>query len=362
MGLIFLISNIYIIVTILIFTGGMMRIPHLFRAFAPLYYLIGPLLYFYFQGALFSERISLKRDWFHFLPALIQFIDLIPFYFTSSSIKREMLAQILEDASKVNLIGEGFINAEFHAVFRLILSAAYLLYILISLVKSREKILQRHQGAPIFNLLFLIIVVFTLGGITSGILLYGSFSESFPVNPTTNGGLFFASALVSFLCLLFLHGYIFFMPDNIFRITNPAAPGKFLPSKVKVNDESEPKIPSIDIDYSEVLLSKLELGLKVDQWFKINGFTVEACAKKMVCEKYILSKLINSHYKMRFTDLINFHRVEFIKEEIKKGSTKHVTLEGLADEAGFNSRTTFYNAFIKHEGISPLEFLKSTLK
>jgi AraC-like DNA-binding protein len=362
MGFIFLISNTYIIVTILIFSGGIMRIPHLFRAFAPLYYLIGPLLYFYFQGALFSERISLKRDWFHFLPALIHFIDLIPFYLTSSVEKKAMLAQIEMDPSKINIVGTGLIGSDIHATIRLTLLIAYLSYIFICLVKSRNIIWNQYNGKALFRLLILVIVVFALGGLTNGILLVDSFvGTSLNTSFASNGSLFYLT-LASFVSMLFLHGFIFFMPENIFNLSDPSNLKRFQNIRQRLDkQEIIPTIPT-ETESKDEILSKLELGLKFENWFKIKGLTIEECAQKLNCEKYILSKLINGHYKMRFNDLINMHRVEFVKSEIKKGSTKNITLEGLADEAGFNSRTTFYNAFIKHEGISPLEFLKSTLK
>lgn len=362
MGLIFLISNIYIVVSTLFFTGRIIAIPHLFRAFAPFYYLLGPFLLFYFRGAIFSKKVSLNRDWFHFLPAVVQFVDLIPFYFTSSIEKEVMLRRIQVDASQVNLVGSGLISAELHATIRLTLLVTYLAYVLICLIKSRRLLLKRNNGKALFHLLSLVIIVFILGALTNGIVLVGSFSGNFPINPFAESGLLFFSTLAAFLSLLFLQGYIFFIPENTFTLPKPSNLKKFDYLREKLSEEPISSKSSIETDSKSELLSKLELGMKVEHWYKINGLTVEECAKKMDCEKYILSKLINGHYKMRFNDLINYHRVEFVKSEIKKGSTKNITLEGLADEAGFNSRTTFYNAFIKLEGVSPLEFLRSTSK
>ena len=362
MGLIFLISNIYIVISTLFFTGGMLAFPHLFRAFAPLYYLLGPFLLFYFRGAIFNQKVRFQKDWFHFLPAVIQLIDLIPFYFTSSIEKEEMLRQIQIDASQVNLVGSGLIGAELHATIRLSLLVTYLAYVLICLIKSRRLLFKRNNGKALFRLLSLVIIVFVLGAFTNGIVLVGSFSGNFPINPFAESELLFSSTLAAFLSLLFLQGYIFFIPENTFTLPKPSNLKKFDYLKEKLSEEPISNKSSSETDSKTELLSKLELGMNVEHWYKINGLTVEECAKKLECEKYILSRLINGHYKMRFNDLINFHRVKFVKSEILQGSSKNITLEGLAEEAGFNSRTTFYNAFIKFEAVSPLEFLKSTQK
>ncbi len=164
---------------------------------------------------------------------------------------------------------------------------------------------------------------------------------------------------MAILGILFLQGFIFFIPETIFNLSEPSKLKKFDSLKNKLSLNGYNKLISSDLSDADMLiLGKLEVGLKVENWYKINSLTVEDYAKKIDCEKYLLSKLVNSHYNLRFTELVNVYRIEFIKEEIKKGAAKGITLEGLSEEAGFNSRTTFYNAFVKKEGISPLEFLK----
>ncbi len=358
MGFIFLISNTYIIVTFLIVTGNIIQIPHLFRAFAPTYYLIGPLLLFYFRGAVFNKVIVWNKDWPHFLPALIQFIDLIPFYLKPSFEKREILERILVDSRLTDFEGSGFLDAEIHSILRLVFLFAYLVYLLICLFKSRRRIHQFQNGKSFFQLLFLTLVVFLLGVINSSIYLINSFYSDLPTSLSSSSFPYFVLVGSSFVVYLFLHGFIFFMPETTFSLPDPSKLKKYDMLKKDTAEVTEPIETKKELELSASILSKLEIGMRVEKWFQINGLTVEECAKKLECERYILSKLINGHYKMRFNDYVNFHRVEFVKNEIKKGSTKKITLEGLSEEAGFNSRTTFYNAFIKHEGLSPQEYLK----
>ena len=64
---------------------------------------------------------------------------------------------------------------------------------------------------------------------------------------------------------------------------------------------------------------------------------------------------------MNFNDYINAHRVEAVKEAIRNGSSKELTLLAIALDCGFNSKTTFNRAFKKHSGISPKSFLQQVL-
>lgn len=360
MGLIFLISNIFIVSSFLVLSGNILAFPHLFRAFAPTYYLIGPLLYFYFHGALFNKKILWKKDWFHFLPAVVQLIDLIPFYIKSSVEKREILEKIVLDSKLVSVEGSGFLGAEFHVIIRFLILAAYLIYLFFLIFSHRQRIYNFENGKSFFHLLFLILIVFLVGNINSAFLLNNSFYSELASNPSASNFVIFVFIVCSFVAYLFLHGFIFFMPETTFRLTDPRRMKKFEELKQHVEVENSIVVPKLDLETNESLLSKLELGMKVEKWFKINELTVEECAKKLECERYVLSKLINRHHNMRFNDFVNLHRVGYIKEEIKRGSTKKITLEGLAEEAGFNSRTTFYNSFVKHTGVSPQEFLKNS--
>lgn len=72
-----------------------------------------------------------------------------------------------------------------------------------------------------------------------------------------------------------------------------------------------------------------------------------------------LSSLINEGMKTNFTDLINQHRVQaFIKLSESPDSQKY-SLLGLAEEAGFSSKASFYRIFKKETGMTPNSYLKA---
>jgi AraC-like DNA-binding protein len=80
-------------------------------------------------------------------------------------------------------------------------------------------------------------------------------------------------------------------------------------------------------------------------------------ASDLKVQPYILSAYINPMYQMRFNDLINWWRIQYVKEGLEKGEWNMLTLEAIADEAGFSNRTTFLNAFKKFTGMTPTAFL-----
>jgi AraC-like DNA-binding protein len=73
-----------------------------------------------------------------------------------------------------------------------------------------------------------------------------------------------------------------------------------------------------------------------------------------------LSSLLNNHYQVNFVDFINTYRINSIKEQMTlPQNMQHYTIESMAYEAGFSSRSAFYNAFKKLMGTSPAEFVRS---
>ncbi len=71
-----------------------------------------------------------------------------------------------------------------------------------------------------------------------------------------------------------------------------------------------------------------------------------------------LSMVINHHYKVRYTELMNRYRVNHAKELMAAGAWKELSLEGLAKQSGFANRTNFFLVFKKFTGLSPSEYLQ----
>jgi two-component system, NarL family, response regulator LiaR len=87
------------------------------------------------------------------------------------------------------------------------------------------------------------------------------------------------------------------------------------------------------------------------------GYTLNHLAKSVDFPAYIVSQTINRKFNMGFFDLVNHHRIEEALLLMKTEKAK-LTIEGIAYQCGFGSRTSFYNAFRKQTGCSPGEMMK----
>jgi AraC-like DNA-binding protein len=86
--------------------------------------------------------------------------------------------------------------------------------------------------------------------------------------------------------------------------------------------------------------------------YKNSDLTLSTIAHETgICHKKI-SMAINTYLNKTFFELVNTMRVEEAKRQLQNLNTEH-TIESIAAECGFRSRTTFFVTFKKNEGMSP---------
>ena len=96
-----------------------------------------------------------------------------------------------------------------------------------------------------------------------------------------------------------------------------------------------------------------------DQHFLNPATNLKEVASRLGIPSYVLSIFIRQAYQMHFNDVINSHRVNYIKEGLTHEQWDSLTLEAVGEIAGFNNRITFLNAFKKFTGITPSQYVKS---
>lgn len=126
----------------------------------------------------------------------------------------------------------------------------------------------------------------------------------------------------------------------------PAEQGKYRSSGLKELDKSKLKLEFIDY-------------LNTNKPYLNPTISLHELSQEMNVPPYQLSQLINETLKTNYYDLINTYRVNEFKEKIKVGKDKKLSILGVAQEAGFNSKSGFYKAFQKITGMTPSQYKNS---
>jgi AraC-like DNA-binding protein len=107
-----------------------------------------------------------------------------------------------------------------------------------------------------------------------------------------------------------------------------------------------------------IIAEKFTQLMESQKIFREEGLSVKDVADKLDVPAYIVSQAINSCLGKSFYDLVNSYRVEEAKRLMFDENLNHLSMVGIAFEAGFNSKTAFNTAFKKHTGMTPSEFKK----
>jgi AraC-like DNA-binding protein len=114
---------------------------------------------------------------------------------------------------------------------------------------------------------------------------------------------------------------------------------------------------------TEELCKCIEKYMVEEKIFKVKDLSLNSLSKVLNLSTHQLSSLLNNHFQQKFMDFVNTYRIKHIKEQIAIPSVLHnYTIETVANNAGFSSRSAFYNAFKKIVGMSPVEYSKSLVQ
>lgn len=108
------------------------------------------------------------------------------------------------------------------------------------------------------------------------------------------------------------------------------------------------------------LCGEIDAHMQQHSTYTDKNISLASLAASLGIAPHTLSLLLNNHYHLSFADYINTLRINCIKEQIaSSGHLKNYTIEAMANEVGFSSRSAFYSAFKKLVGLSPLQYIQS---
>jgi len=137
----------------------------LFGHVTPLIYLMGPMMFFYVRGVLTDNPRLSKRDFIHFIPALLDLVTRIPYFLKPWSHKLWLAGELISDISNLHRIANEFFPPSNIALpLRIIMMIGYTVYCLWMVWQFRRTYSVRNRvpiqvaSVPIRFLFFLLMV------------------------------------------------------------------------------------------------------------------------------------------------------------------------------------------------------------
>lgn len=123
-----------------------------------------------------------------------------------------------------------------------------------------------------------------------------------------------------------------------------------------VGGEPRTKKSGLDLDAAAALLARIEHPLTAERLFADGGLMLGRLAAAVESTPHQVSEVLNRHLKVTFHELLNRHRVEDVKLQLRDPDADGYTVEGIGVSAGFGSRSALYAAFRRLEGMTPAEY------
>ena len=328
----------------------------------PLSYLLGPLLLFYVKTTLADHSKLEKWDWLHLVPAAFIIINCLPF----TTLPFEQKAQIAHEIVNVTenyTLDFNFVSFEFILYSRSIHLLCYAIFSIVYLYLHSKKILKEYNSRSsnhsiisrwIF-LLCLMQIIIAINSIGHMSTLYGVQFSIFGIPSTTIfsekyyfeicGGGFFLQNLSLFLFPKILYGNVSYTiekgKDNIIEEIKSSLPKKQKETATVQDIERiiQDYLDTFPFILKEFSLSQMSFDLKIPERF--------------------LSNYFNKELEITFSDWRKNLRIDHVCTLIEDGEAKNLTIEAIATNAGFASRSKFIDAFKERKGVTPSAFIKS---
>jgi len=333
------ISAIVIIGTIT-FSGNIVYFPHLFRLDSPLHYLFGPVCFFYTLSSFKTDFRFRPVQLLNLLPFIINLIEFTPFYFSGASAKIELYNSILKT---------GTLILPLHTIFKTTLILIYLILQLYIFYKYKTQNISGNKSQRS------LITWFTIFLSEQAILLVGLFLNIISEFKLFADPYSYAILVESFYVYSATIALLFF-PELLYgktadeKNTEIIPKEKYLHSKLSEDDKLN-------------ILNDLKSFLRSESNPFLNpALTLVEVAKIIKVTPQELSQVVNEKTNLNFTNYINSYRIEKAKEILTSHDFSKLTIDSIAEMAGFQSKSPFYLAFKKHTGMTPKEFVVSQNK
>lgn len=343
-----------------------LEVPRFYRLPSPLYYAMFPAAYLYVK-LIVEDRTHLKRtEYLHFLPAVFHLLEMLPFYLLDTGEKLRVLSEVYQQKIIFYSHKEGLLPAYLHNIVRGAMALGYSFLIWRFLRSRKATLISSRFTSTVVQWLYTFMRINTTIG-----LVTLAFLTATAIQAETRS---FALHVVYLSVMLITNFHLLTRPDILYGM--PRAAG-IVPPQAPIssaNDDEETvgsngngsapvetirttkgvstDIPAFILDYK----TRVHEYLMSSRRFLEPGYTLQDLARETAIPKHHMQLLIFKGEGKKFSEFILDYRIRNIKDLIANGALKNKTLQALAVESGFSSKSAFIRSVKKLTGKTPKEY------
>lgn len=346
-------ANLLIVTTVLIWTSGSLSsllmfsgiykmVPTLVLIAYPFVFIAGAIYYFYIQLLLNKDFKFKGYHLFHFIPLFYAYYKLKGFFFLSFD-------------KKVSGLATGWFGDNERTFYDFVtfsipsfITIAYLILCLFLISKTVLKLKNDFSNTDIeflswlkrFTIIYLVLIVIDVIRLGLSIKIGWDLGEG--------------EIITNLLIAVLIQYYIFQVIKNPERVFYSLYESKKVKSIAVINEKH---LKKLDNGFSK----KLSTFMETEKPFLNPELKCHELAAMLSVTPHYLSKIINQDFNVNFYNFINKYRVEEFKEKVLKDENKNLTLSAVAQNVGFNSKSSFNRIFKSITLITPTQYLKQNI-
>lgn len=350
--------------SLVVYGGSVYLLAILLANVAPLYFLSGPLLYFFVRGIVTDSIRFRKTDILHFIPFFINLIAIIPYILTPFDYKMDIAKSVMQNFYAYRdydfkLFYPHYINN----IGRSLLLTIYIIMSFVLILKSQKRIKHTTGGLHqqfklVRNWLFLLlglVFITTIIHVNLGIL--SVFSNNLFLFISV--GYIFVNVGLSFY--LIIPVFILLSPKILYGMPKFNKADLTISRQQKQDAPATIKEKNVTMDENKLAieLSKNIMNyLRKEKPYLQPNFSIHDVSIKFNQPIHHIYYCFGNVMNKNFSELKNELRVQYAIDLLCSSAVDTISLEGIGKKAGFQSNSNFYVCFKKNTGKTPKEWME----
>ncbi|MCX2575898.1 helix-turn-helix domain-containing protein [Pedobacter sandarakinus] len=365
---------------------------YLYQIFTPLFFAAPACFYLYINGFINQRKGLKKLEWLHFIPALLALIHVIPWPHLAPLNWELISLQLTENGFHSLTERSGLFPPAFHQLFRPLVTLGYLMLTWFSVVRNKASLSKASNSQIKYWVFFLLSIVSVF-----------QFMRLVPLLLKTEGIVVGSTTLLTITCGLLIsillytlhrphmfYGFLLVSIDwnrknseyQLVEETKPSdnkleeisftnlTDGKIKPQAIDVPSSAleqqlvdlpkemaqQQKRANLNVQQISLYIMLMKDVMENEKLYLIPELQIIDLATKINIPVHHCSYVLNNHIGKNFRDWINAYRVDYFLKQYPLLGDK-ITIEAIAQGAGFKNQATFYNAFKKEKGMMPTAYL-----
>jgi AraC-like DNA-binding protein len=359
-----------------------------FLAPAPSFFLlIGPSSYLYVRSILKDDATLKKTDYLHFFIFMLVFVGAMPFALTSWQYKIEIATNV--QSNQWNLAKYKINKILPHVINQAIRPPHILLYMILqwrlvykAFYKKSSNLSNAKQTLLIKKWMLLYCTIFSVLAIAATFIMFNNLSHTNKNGFLSIDFVALLSCTIGFIALIMAlmlfpnityglpvspvhfptQPYHIKSDELIKLIETPQSPA-FLVAQAEEDDvqkditDTNPLMQLFCDDYIAEIKNLIENCIKEGCYLQADC-SLSKFSTTVDVPAHHLTYYFNDIVKIKFTDWKNDLRIAYAMNLMSSASMDTLTLEAIAEQSGFTSRSTFIRAFKNKTKLTPSDYIK----